>query len=134
MKLNEISPYIGRDPSSYRSGDEDNPRSPHYEEKVVEMNDEPVTILAYEIYNDDNDAVGKADISVKADGEFDLRNPNNGWDVSNIRITEVKLNGTTYTEEAFKKKFGDAIDMDLIKDDVKSDFDKHYDPTKNDDY
>lgn len=134
MKLNEISPYIGRDPSSYRSGDEDNPRSPHYEEKEVEMTDEPVEIKDYEVYDEAGDVIGKADISVKADGVFNLRNPRNGWDVTDVRIAEIKLNGGTYSEEAFKKKYGDAFDMDLIKDDVKADFDKYYDPTKNDDY
>lgn len=129
MKLNEIKyPYLGHDASDYRRGDEDLPGSPYYQEKTTHLDNEEVEIENYELYDDENKLIGKAKITVDVDADFDLRHPKDGWTVNKFKITNIELNGQSYTEEELKKQFGETFDRDTLKDEITSNLDKHNHP------
>lgn len=134
MRFNEIW-----DPSMYRSGDENDPRSPWYEDNSEQHDDELELRNIVIMDKDDNELTTKAlvvvHVSAHRDGpsaselrsyrsamrrardDEDVDPPEGGkWEVDNVKLISVEFDGKKYSAEEAKAQFGDVETQDDVSD------------------
>lgn len=118
MKLSELN----WDPSMYKSGDEDDPRSPYYEEPPEDEEVEDMLVLKdWDVYNDNNELVGAGTLHLKALGTLSWvgskRNAEQVYHYDTAEIVKLDFEGHSYSYAELKAKFGEEVfDQDIIDD------------------
>lgn len=136
MRFNEIW-----DPSMYRSGDENDPRSPWYEDNS-EQHDDEMTLTGIALYDkEDNEVTLKAKVTVhvsahrdgpsaseirsyrsamrRARDDEDVDPPEGGkWEVDDVKLISVEVDGKKYSAEEAKAEFGDVENQDDVADGI----------------
>lgn len=137
MRFNEIW-----DPSMYRSGDENDPRSPYYEDNSEQYDDEMTVDKIYIYDAEDNEITSDAKVTVRVEAHRDgpsaseLRSYRNSmrrarddedvdppeggdWEVDSIKLVSVEVNGKKHSPEEVKVAgWGDVADQDDVSDAV----------------
>ena len=125
MKLSEIN----WDPSMYRSGDENDPRSPYYDEPPEPESVSDDITIEWEVYDNEGvEHLGDGKLTVDVDGELEWtsftrgrRHPDDDdgeqeYSITDVTIKKLELNGKTYTKDQAYAEFGkDNFDEEMIK-------------------